>query len=107
MNFNLDELKQVLAASHEVAAAYLFGSAAKNEPVVNDLDILILLYPNVNQDNAYLELSYRIDQSQNINADKVDDNFFVKNLRDGIQNFQALIIEINAILDSLNEEKEV
>jgi len=76
VNYNLDKLKQVLADSPEVAAAYLFGSAAKNEPVVNDLDILILLYPNMNQDNAYFELSYRIGQSQNINADKVDMVFF-------------------------------
>lgn len=76
MNFNLDKLKQLLNDSPEVAAAYLFGSAAKNEPVVNDLDILILLYPDINQDNAYFELSYRIGQAQNINADKVDLVFF-------------------------------
>jgi len=76
MNCNLNILKQVLADAPEVAAAYLFGSAAKNEPVVNDLDILILLYPDMNQDNAYFELSYRIGQSQNINADKVDVVFF-------------------------------
>jgi uncharacterized protein YutE (UPF0331/DUF86 family)/predicted nucleotidyltransferase len=76
MNYNLNKLKQVLADSPEVAAAYLFGSAAKNEPVVNDLDILILLYPDVNPYHAYLELSYRIGQSQNINADKVDLVFF-------------------------------
>ena len=76
MNINPDKLKQVLSDSPEVAAAYLFGSAAKNEPVVNDLDILILLYPDINQDNAYFELSYRIGQSQNINADKVDVIFF-------------------------------
>jgi predicted nucleotidyltransferase len=76
MKYDLDILKEVLNNSPEVAAAYLFGSAAKNEPVVNDLDILILLYPDVNQDHAYFELSYRIGQSQNLNADKVDVVFF-------------------------------
>lgn len=76
MDYNLDKLKQTLTDSPEVAAAYLFGSAAKKEPVVNDLDILILLYADINPYNAYLELSYRIGQSQNINADKVDVIFF-------------------------------
>jgi len=76
MDYNLDKLKKGLTDAPEVAAAYLFGSAAKNEPVVNDLDILILLYPDINSYDAYLELSYRIGQSQNINADKVDVIFF-------------------------------
>jgi predicted nucleotidyltransferase len=76
MNFDIEKLKKVLSESPEAAAAYLFGSAAKNEPVVNDLDILILLYQGINQDNAYFELSYRIGQSLNINADKVDVVFF-------------------------------
>ncbi len=76
MEYDLNKLKQVLADSPEVAAAYLFGSAAKNEPVVNDLDILILLYPDANEDHAYFELSYRIGQSQHLNADKVDVVFF-------------------------------
>lgn len=76
MTVDLQKLKQTLNESREVAAAYLFGSAAKNEPVINDLDILILLYPGVNPHNAYFELSYRIGQSQNINADIVDVIFF-------------------------------
>ncbi|HEX9971038.1 MAG TPA: nucleotidyltransferase domain-containing protein [bacterium] len=76
MNLEIEKLKKILNDSPEVASAYLFGSAAKNEPVVNDLDILILLYPDINQDHAYFELSYRIGQSLNINADKVDVVFF-------------------------------
>jgi predicted nucleotidyltransferase len=76
MNFDVEKLRKILNDSPEVASAYLFGSAAKNEPVVNDLDILVLLYPDINQDNAYFELSYRIGQSQNLNADKVDVVFF-------------------------------
>lgn len=82
MDYNLNTLKKVLTDSPEVAAAYLFGSAAKNEPVVNDLDLLILLYPDINPFDAYLDLSYRIGQSQNINADKVDVIFFDMDLID-------------------------
>jgi predicted nucleotidyltransferase len=40
-NYNLDMLKQTIRNSTEVAAAYLFGSAATGEPVVNDLDLLV------------------------------------------------------------------
>jgi predicted nucleotidyltransferase len=76
MNIELEKLRKILNDSPEIASAYLFGSAAKNEPVVNDLDILVLLYQKINQDNAYFELSYRIGQALNINADKVDVVFF-------------------------------
>jgi len=76
MNLEIEKLRKILIDSPEIASAYLFGSAAKNEPVVNDLDILVLLYPDINQDHAYFELSYRIGQSLNINADKVDVVFF-------------------------------
>jgi len=37
----------------------------------------------------------------------VDDNLFLKNLRSGIEDFKAFISEINSIVDSLDEEKEV
>lgn len=92
MNFDLEKLKQTLNDSPEVAAACLFGSAAKNEPVVNDLDILILFYPYNNQDHSFFELSYQIGQSQNLIADKVDVIFF------DIDN------EIDSIIDSINSE---
>ncbi len=92
MNFDLEKLKPALNDSPEGAAAYLFGFAAKNEPVVNDLDILILLYPYNNQDHAFFELSYRIGQSQNLSADKVDVIFF------DINN------EIDSIIDSIKSE---
>lgn len=35
----------------------------------------------------------------------VDDNLFLKNLRSGIEDFKAFIIEINRIVNSLDEEK--
>lgn len=37
----------------------------------------------------------------------VDDNLFLKNLRSGIEDFKAFIIEINSIVNSLDEEKIV
>ena len=72
MKYNIEKLKKVIGKFPEIAAAYLFGSAAKNEPVINDLDILILLYSDTNPNYDLLELSYRIGKSQNINADLVD-----------------------------------
>ena len=35
------DLKTILERCHEVSAAFLFGSAASGEDVVNDLDILV------------------------------------------------------------------
>lgn len=76
MKYDIKKLKKVVAEFPEIAAAYLFGSAAKNEPVVNDLDILMLVYSDINPDMVSLELSYRIGQSQSINADLVDVIYF-------------------------------
>ena len=45
--YDLNVLKEALRNSSEVAAAYLFGSAAVNAPVDNDLDILLLVYPDI------------------------------------------------------------
>ena len=42
MEYDLDKLGQALMDSPEVAAAYIFGSAVSEEPIVNDLDILVL-----------------------------------------------------------------
>lgn len=76
MKYNLKRLKKVLNESPEVAAAYLFGSAAANESLVNDLDILVLLYPDINSQNIYFELLERISKSLGISADEVDVLFF-------------------------------
>jgi len=71
-NYNLDMLKQTIRNSTEVAAAYLFGSAATGEPVVNDLDLLVLIYPDIDKNIAYFDLLYRISKSLDIPVDQVD-----------------------------------
>ena len=73
---DINILKQTLNNSPEVAAAYLFGSAAKNEDVVNDLDILVLAYPGTNSDSLYFELCGRIAGALGIREDSVDLLFF-------------------------------
>ena len=74
--YDLDTLKETLRNSHEVAAAYLFGSAATNSPVVNDLDILILVYPNINKDTTYFDLVCRISEALALPEDQIDILFF-------------------------------
>jgi len=76
INYNLDILKQTIRNSTEVAAAYLFGSAATGEPVVNDLDLLVLIYPAIDKNIAYFDLLYRISKSMDIPVDQVDLLFF-------------------------------
>jgi uncharacterized protein YutE (UPF0331/DUF86 family)/predicted nucleotidyltransferase len=74
--FDTNILKQVLDSFPEAAAAYLFGSAAKNEYVVNDLDILVLAYPETNSDRLYFELCGRIAEDLGIHEDTIDLLFF-------------------------------
>ncbi|MBC2696218.1 MAG: hypothetical protein HF982_13275 [Desulfobacteraceae bacterium] len=54
----------------EVAAAYLFGSAVINAPVVNDLDILLLVYPDIDKNIAYFDLSITKNQTYHIKTKK-------------------------------------
>lgn len=90
MNYNLDKLKQILNDSPEVAAAYLFGSAVVNESVVNDLDILILIYPGIKIHSAYFDLTERIAISQGVRVDKVDILFFDLQLADAEVLYEGL-----------------
>ncbi|MCG2774618.1 MAG: nucleotidyltransferase domain-containing protein [Desulfobacterales bacterium] len=57
---NLADLITVIKQCSEISAAYLFGSAAKGEGVVNDLDILVLLHRNIDKHEAYINLTYRL-----------------------------------------------
>ena len=73
---DLDMLKQSLRNSPEAAAAYLFGSAAMNAPVVNALDILLLVYPDVDKNIAYFDLVSRISEAVALPEEKIDILFF-------------------------------
>ena len=76
IKYDLDMLKQTLRDSPEVAAAYLFGSAATNAPVVNDLDILLLVYPDIDKNIAYFDLISRISEALTLPEEKIDILFF-------------------------------
>ena len=65
-------LKESLEKFTVVSAAYLFGSAASGEKVVNDLDILILLYKTVDKNEAYIDLTFNLSRLLNIPESCVD-----------------------------------
>ncbi|MBC2696212.1 MAG: hypothetical protein HF982_13245 [Desulfobacteraceae bacterium] len=76
IKYDLGVLKQTLRNSPEVAAAYLFGSAVINASVVNDLDILLLVYPDIDKNIAYFDLVFRISEALALPEEKIDILFF-------------------------------
>lgn len=76
MQLDLAVLKQCLSENQDVLAAYLFGSAAKGEQAVNDLDILVLLRPGVQRHDAYFDLGQSLSKALGISEDKIDLAFF-------------------------------
>jgi predicted nucleotidyltransferase len=78
----LKDLKIVLEGCSEVSAAYLFGSAASGEVMVNDLDILVLLHQEIDKDEAYINLIYNLSKSLKIPETCVDLLFFDSNEAD-------------------------
>ena len=79
---NFKDLKIALEGCSEVSAAYLFGSAASGEAVVNDLDILVLLHQEIDKDEAYINLIYTLSRSLKIPEACVDLLFFDSNEAD-------------------------
>jgi predicted nucleotidyltransferase len=73
---NFNDLKIVLERCSEVSAAYLFGSAASGEVVVNDLDVLVLLHQGIDKDEAYINLTCNLSKSLKIPESCVDLLFF-------------------------------
>jgi predicted nucleotidyltransferase len=82
MKYDLNRLKDTLYNSSEIAACYLFGSAARNELVVNDLDLLIVTYTETDKFGICIELAERIAASQNISPDQIDILLFDLQLAD-------------------------
>jgi predicted nucleotidyltransferase len=78
----LKDIKMVLEGCTEVSAAYLFGSAASGEAVVNDLDILVLLHQEMDKDDAYINLICNLSKSLKIPESCVDLLFFDSNEAD-------------------------
>ena len=82
---NLADLKAMLKQQSEVSAAYLFGSAAKGESMVNDLDIMVLLHRHVDKHQVYFNLTHKLSQVTN-------------NLRNGLNDFRIFVSEIRKII---------
>ena len=76
LSVNIPKLKNLMHAMPEIAAAYLFGSAAEGGPVVNDLDLLVLTFPGVNQDQAYFDILSRMANELGLAEEKIDLVFF-------------------------------
>ena len=76
VSLKISDLKTILARCPEVSAAYLFGSAASGDKVVNDLDILVLLHQDIDKDEAYINLTYNLSKSLKIPEAWVDLLFF-------------------------------
>lgn len=82
ININFKNLKNTLQSFNEIEAAYIFGSAARREPVVNDLDLLILGSSNANLNNLYFYLVQKIEHDHKIPEDQIDILFFDIHLAD-------------------------
>ena len=63
---------QVCSEYPEIVAAYLFGSASDGESVINDVDILVLLRPDVDKYKAYFDLAYSLAKTLGISEDRID-----------------------------------
>ncbi|MDZ7700093.1 MAG: nucleotidyltransferase domain-containing protein [Deltaproteobacteria bacterium] len=85
----LASLKKFFANRSEVVAAYLFGSVAKGEPA-RDLDILLLLRPEVDADTVYFDLAASLSDTLGIPEDKVDLLFFDMDEADPMVVYEAL-----------------
>ena len=62
----LADIEAILGQCCEVSAAYLFGSAALDKSVVNDLDILVLLKQNVDEHAVYIDLIHKLASHLNL-----------------------------------------
>ena len=64
-------ISQSIRHRNDVAAAYLFGSFAK-EPVYNDIDILILYDKQYSHQYSDFEITQLIAEALGISAEKID-----------------------------------
>lgn len=71
----IKDLKAFLKKRNDVSA-FLFGSAAIDEDVVNDLDILVLLSRNVDKNETYIDLIHELSDRLNISEEHIDLLFF-------------------------------
>lgn len=66
------KLGKALEQNSDVLAAYLFGSIAAEEPVRNDLDILVLLREDADRFEAYTQLMRSLAEASGLPEGKID-----------------------------------
>ncbi len=69
-------LEKCLASRAEVVAAYLFGSVAKGSSITRDLDILVLIHPDMDPNTVYFDLAICLRDALGIPEEKIDLLFF-------------------------------
>lgn len=74
--FELGKIKKYLNTNPAIIVAYLFGSGAGEDGVVNDLDILIIEDENANRLKIQLELVTKLCDLTGFPVDKIDVVFF-------------------------------
>lgn len=75
-------IQSTLATIPEIAACYLFGSAAKAEAVVNDIDLMVLLRPDANIDKSMWAVIEKVSAALQVPADLIDVLVFDLSLAD-------------------------
>lgn len=73
---DIHKVQIAIRAIPEIATAYLFGSMLEGGSVVNDLDLLVLTYPGINQDQAYFDILCRLTHKLCIPEEQIDLVFF-------------------------------
>jgi predicted nucleotidyltransferase len=86
---DFETLKKCLSDRTEVVAAYLFGSSAEGE-LARDLDILVLLSPDVDASRIYFELAASLSDTLGIQEDKIDLLFFNMDEADPMVLYEAV-----------------
>jgi predicted nucleotidyltransferase len=102
----LEKVTKCLEDRPEVTAAYLFGSAAENCAVQNDVDIMVLLREGVDRFEAYLNLKLILARATGLAEEKIDLLFFDLNEASPHVVFQAVnkgVLIKNADPDELSD----
>ena len=66
------KLRAALEQNKDVLAVYLFGSVAADEPVRNDLDILVLLREDADRFEVYTQLTRSLAEASGLSEGKID-----------------------------------
>lgn len=66
------KLRKDLEQNNDVLAAYLFGSITAEVPVINDVDILVLLREDVDRFEAYTHLVRSLADASGLPEGKID-----------------------------------